>query len=41
MEGDREKYLELGMDDYLSKPVTMDALRSVLNKWLQNEREGD
>ena len=41
MEGDREKYLELGMDDYLPKPVTVDALRSVLNKWLPNGLEGD
>ena len=30
MEGDREKYLSLGLDDYLSKPLELDTLREKL-----------
>ena len=32
--GDREKYLNLGFDDYLSKPIENDMLLKVLNKYL-------
>src|SRR2546426_291683 len=34
MEGDRERCLTAGMDDYLSKPLGRDALRAVLARWL-------
>ena len=37
MQGDREKCLEAGMNDYLSKPVLPQALSEVLEKWLNRE----
>ena len=32
MAGDREKFLEAGMDDYVSKPVELDALEQALKR---------
>jgi signal transduction histidine kinase/DNA-binding response OmpR family regulator len=34
MQGDREKCLAAGMDDYLPKPFTQDQLHAVLQHWL-------
>ncbi len=34
MKGDREKCLEAGMDDYVSKPVTPEGLLAVLRRWV-------
>ena len=37
IKGDREKYLEKGMDNYLSKPINNDELLKILNTYLNNE----
>ena len=33
MEGDREKYLEAGMDDYLAKPFKREDVLKMVSKW--------
>jgi CheY-like chemotaxis protein len=33
MQGDRERCLEAGMDDYISKPVQLDELKATLERW--------
>ena len=34
MKGDKEKCIDTGMNDYLSKPINIDSLSKVLKKWL-------
>ncbi len=34
LEGDRERCLAAGMDDYLAKPISRETLRAVLQRWL-------
>lgn len=42
--GDRKDYLQAGMDDYLPKPVTIQTLKLLLEKWqnkVKEKRESD
>ncbi|MDH5428464.1 MAG: hypothetical protein OEY57_09865 [Nitrospirota bacterium] len=39
MEGDREKCLEAGMDDFVPKPVNIEFLGSVLAKWCTGTKQ--
>ncbi len=39
MEGDKEKCFAAGMDDYLPKPVKLEVLKEVLDKWLRLNKE--
>ncbi len=40
MQGDREKALEAGMDDYLPKPVKQEHLRVTLERWTNRSTVG-
>ncbi|MEX0347768.1 MAG: response regulator [Rhizobiaceae bacterium] len=37
LKGDRERCIEAGMDDYLSKPISPDALHKKIEKWIVGE----
>jgi HPt (histidine-containing phosphotransfer) domain-containing protein len=38
MQGDREKCLDAGMNDYVTKPVSPQALAEALEKWLPKKK---
>ena len=39
LKGDREKCLESGMDDYLSKPIDADKFYAVIEKWANGKKK--
>jgi CheY-like chemotaxis protein len=34
MQGDRERCIAAGMDDYLAKPIEISALQAILERWV-------
>jgi CheY-like chemotaxis protein len=39
LQGDRELCLEAGMNDYISKPIKLDDIRTALQKWFSHLQE--
>jgi hypothetical protein len=39
--GDRDKCLQSGMDDFLTKPIDIEAVFAVFRRWTQPEPGGD
>ena len=40
MEGDREACIAAGMDDYITKPVNLEAISEVLDRWIRRKDQG-
>ncbi|MGA1867411.1 MAG: response regulator [bacterium] len=41
IKGDREKCIEMGMDDYVTKPISPNKLAKIIVKWLSNNPSAD
>ncbi len=41
LKGDRERCIDAGMDDYLSKPISPDALQGKIAKWLEKAKTAE
>lgn len=41
MEGEKEKCIEAGMNDFIGKPFTLEALNNVIQKWQQSSLSGE
>ena len=41
MQGDREKCLQAGMDDYLAKPVKLELMEAMLARWIPGQAPPD
>jgi hypothetical protein len=39
MEGDRERCMAAGMDDFITKPVRLEAVATALERWVAAEPE--
>lgn len=40
MQGDRERCLNAGMDDYITKPVSLESLRDITERWIFDDMAG-
>lgn len=40
LKGDREMCIEAGMDDYMAKPISPDALEAKIAEWLSGSAKG-
>ncbi|HHD80400.1 MAG TPA: response regulator [Campylobacterales bacterium] len=38
LQGDKEKYIDAGMDDYISKPIQIEELKKVLEKFVNTAK---
>jgi PAS domain S-box-containing protein len=38
MQGDRERCLSMGMDDFIPKPISLQVLEKVMSKWLSKKK---